>query len=73
MNPFLQPQESDSSPQLATVAAVDGNGRVSLIVPTTGEAGMKHYPRLASYTPTVGDRVYIVRISGTYLVVGKVV
>lgn len=73
MNPFLQPKESDASPQLATVAAVDESGHVSLIVPTTGEAGLKHYPRIASYTPTVGDRVYIVRISGTYLVIGKVV
>lgn len=36
-------------------------------------ASQKTYKRLGSYTLTNGDRVLLVRISGTYVVLGKVI
>ena len=33
----------------------------------------KSFKRIASYTPAVDDRVIIAKISGTYVVLGKVV
>ena len=73
MNPFVQEQSDVKTPSFATVAAIDGAGRVTLTFPVSGETSTKYYPRLASYSPTVGDRVYIVPVSGTYLVIGEVV
>ena len=36
-------------------------------------ATQKRYMRLSSYTPVVGDRVMLVEISGTYVIIGKVI
>ena len=57
---------------LATVIAITTNG-LTLRFDGENEARMKPYKCLSSYIPTIGDRVYIVAISGTYLVIGEVV
>lgn len=36
-------------------------------------ASQKTYKRLGSYTLTNGDRVLLVRIAGTYVILGKVI
>ena len=36
-------------------------------------ASQKNYKRLGSYTLTNGDRVLLVRIAGTYIILGKVI
>ena len=56
---------------LGVVASVAGG----LYVRMDGEstAREKPYKRLASYTPAVNDRVLLAKISGTYVVLGKVV
>ncbi len=58
--------------RLAVVQSVETNG---LALRFEGEetARSKPYKCLDSYIPTVGDRVYIVPVSGTFLIIGKVV
>ena len=33
----------------------------------------KTYKRLSSYTPAAGDKVLLMKVSGTYVILGKVV
>ena len=57
--------------QLATVAGIYSDG-LSLIPDDQSEAMQKHYKYLSSayQAPAVGDRVVIMKMSGTYIVVG---
>ena len=63
--------EANTLPVLATVTAIVGDG-VRLRLEGEADAGQKTYRRLASYTPAVGDRVYLARVSGTFLVIGAI-
>lgn len=56
---------------LATVVSVEAAG-VALRFDGETEARTKIYRRLAAYSPTEGDRVLMVQISGTYIVIGKI-
>lgn len=77
VNPFLIPDndgKEDGQPrdlQLATVAGIYSDG-LSLIPDDQSEAMQKHYKYLSSayQAPAVGDRVVIMKMSGTYIVVG---
>lgn len=70
---FLQPKLNDNpSFYLATVGSTNSSG-VTLIFDGTSTATTKRYKRLASYSPTANDRVLAVKISGTYVVLGKIV
>ena len=46
-----------------------------LYIKVEGEAAARQssHKRLAAYAPAVGDRVLLARISGTFVVLGKVV
>lgn len=66
--------EENSQPrdlQLATVAGIYSDG-LSLIPDDQSEAMQKHYKFLSSayQAPDVGDRVVIMKMSGTYIVLG---
>lgn len=54
----------------AQVESVTTDG-VTLKFSTDGEETAKDYKFLQSYTPTAGDRVFVVRLSGSILVLGK--
>jgi len=73
---FVTPQKAgeNKSPEfyLATVAAVS-SGRASLTFDGETTATQKYYRHLASYSPTAGHRVLVVKISGTYVILGRVV
>lgn len=57
---------------LGTIAAsLDGSG-VQLVLDGEVATTQKYYKYLESYHPTVGDRVLVEEISGTYVVLGKV-
>ena len=59
--------------EMATVAGLGENG-LSLRFDGSMTDSNKQYKRLESYAaPATGDRVYIQKISGTYIVLGKVV
>ncbi len=58
--------------KLATVTSTSGGIAVQFDGETTASA--KKYKRLASYSsPAVNDRVMMTKISGTYIILGKIV
>ena len=57
---------------VATVADVNAAG-VTLILPGQTTATQKRYKRLASATVANGEAVLCVRVSGTIVVLGKIV
>ncbi|WP_281659135.1 hypothetical protein [Halobacillus sp. Cin3] len=62
-------QERQPEPfRLGKVASTDG--RVNF----DGEqsAGLKKYKRLSNYTPSIGDRVLLARVKGSYVILGKI-
>lgn len=57
--------------KLGTVTSISGGISVQFDGETTPST--KLYKRLASYSPTVNDRVLLVNVGGTYIIVGKIV
>ena len=72
-NPF-KPEKSAEAPAgpltIATVGTVSTEG-VTLILPGAAEPTQAHYPRLASAAVVAGDIVIIARVSGAWVVLGK--
>ena len=58
---------------LGTVQAVNNTNGLSILLDSETEATTKDYKYLASYVPAVGDRVLIEQISGTYVIIGKII
>lgn len=58
---------------LGTVQAVDNTNGLSILLDSETEATTKDYKYLASYVPAVGDRVLIEQISGSYVIIGKII
>lgn len=63
--------EKNSKADFATISVIHADG-VQLIFDGETTAAQKHYQVLQSYKPKVGDRVYLVRVSGTAVVLGSV-
>ena len=57
--------------QIATVGAVSASG-ITLIFPGQTTASTKKYPYNKSVTFTAGDKVYIAKARGTYIVICKI-
>ena len=58
--------------RLATVTSTSGG--ISIQFDGETSASAKKYKRLASYSsPAVNDRVLLVNVGGTYIVLGKIV
>lgn len=73
-NPFIPEKPEQAAPgplTLATVGTVSADG-VTLILPGATEPTQAHYPRLASASVTDGDSVIIARVSGAWVVLGKI-
>lgn len=49
------------------------SGRPKIVFDGEAIASEKQYPYLGSYTPAANDRVLLVRVSGSYVVIGKVI
>jgi len=59
--------------RLATVTSISSGQPMVTFDGETAESS-KRYKRLSSYSsPTVGDRVMLAEIAGTYVILGKVV
>ena len=66
------PSTSDNNLRLATVAAAGTDG-VRIQLDGQDSAGAKYYTRLLNgQTLTSGDRVLVAKLSGTYVIMGKV-
>ena len=78
MNDFeiFIPGEGAASRQtlyLATVGAWDPSAGTTLIFDGQQEATTKRFKRLVNgTTPAAGDRVLVARISGSYVILGKI-
>ena len=58
---------------LGTISAVDNDSGLQLIIDGEDEPTTKKYTYMASYVPTANDRVIIEEISGSYVIMGKVI
>lgn len=57
---------------LATIGAWSSGVGATLIFDGQTAATAKRYKRLSTYTPTAGDRVLVAKISGSYVILGKI-
>lgn len=67
--------KSIKAPVVSKMATIDPNyssGRPRVIIDGETEVGGKRYPYLSSYTPKANDRVELLKVSGTWVVQGKV-
>ena len=57
--------------KIGTIASTDGKPTVKFA--GEDEPSGKGYSYLAGYTPTEGDRVLLVRVKGTYVILDKLI
>ena len=65
-------QKTDRVFWLGKVDSVSG-GLPAILFDGEETASGKLYAKLDSYSPSAGDRVILAKVSGTYIVLGKVV
>ena len=70
-NPFLYQPPAPPPQRFGVVEAVV-SGKYRLKIDINQTAGQKLYQYVGSGTLSVGDRVSLQRVSGTYLITGKV-
>ena len=58
---------------LGTISTVDNDNGLQLIIDGEDEPTTKKYTYMASYVPAANDRVLIEEISGSYVIIGKVI
>lgn len=58
---------------LGTISAIDDDNGIQLIIDGEDTATTKKYSYVASYVPAVDDRVLVEEISGSYVIIGKVI
>lgn len=68
---MMTPEQTPTNCRLGTVTEISG---VKVKVKFDGEAdaGEKAYTRLTSYSPTVGDRVLLIRYKNDYIAIGAI-
>jgi hypothetical protein len=59
--------------RLGKIDPVYSTGRPAIVFDGEATASEKQYPYLSSYTPTANDRVLLLKVSGSYIVLGKVI
>lgn len=57
---------------IATVADYSSNGS-TLYLPGSSEPTTKRYKRISGLTIATNDRVLVAKISGTYVIIGRIV
>ena len=73
---FLKITKGDKPKPLYRLGKIDSeysSGRPKIVFDGEITACEKQYPYLDSYTPTANDRVMLLRVSGSYIVIGKVI
>lgn len=58
---------------LGTISAIDDDNGLQLIIDGEDTPTTKKYTYIASYVPTVDDRVIIEEIGGSYVIMGKII
>ena len=63
-------------PNLFRLGQIDPNyssGRPNIIFSGETKISLKKYPYLSSYVPKAGDKVLLIRVSNSYVVMGKII
>jgi hypothetical protein len=58
---------------LGKVSSTHSSGRPQIVFDGEDSASSKRYPYLSSYTPSANDRVLLVNVGGSHVVVGKII
>lgn len=58
---------------LGTINSIDDENGIQIIIDGEDEATTKKYSYLSSYVPAVDDRVLIEEISGSYVIIGRII
>lgn len=58
---------------IATVANYNSSNGSTLYLPGTSEPTTKRYKRISGLTVASGNRVLVAKISGTYVIIGRIV
>jgi hypothetical protein len=66
-------QERKPMTKLGTIPATYTTGKPTVQFDGESSASTKQYPYLASYTPTAGDRVLLLRVGTGWVIAGKVI
>lgn len=64
---------SKSSFRLGEIGSPYSSGRPTVIFDGETGASTKQYPYLSSYTPAANDRVLLVKVAGSYVILGKII
>jgi hypothetical protein len=65
--------KQDAPFSLGKVSSTHSSGRPQIVFDGEESASSKKYPYLSSYTPSANDRVLLVNVGGSHVVVGKIV
>lgn len=71
-NAFVQPAPAQKSDVALAKVIATATGGVQLQFDGDAEPRQGTYKVLQSYTPAVGDDIICVKLSGTYIVLGKI-
>lgn len=65
--------ETDPPFKLGKIDPAYTSGRPKIVFDGESSASTKQYPYMASYAPVANDRVLLAMVSGSYVVIGKIV
>lgn len=70
-----QQEQTDAGGQLfvATVGSYSSSTGTTLIFPGQTEASQKRYKRLSNVSLSAGQKVLVAKLSGTYVILGRIV
>lgn len=69
---LMTPNNNSKSFKLAVVKSIS-SGKTIVQFDGEEESSNKSYSRLGSYLPTVGDRILLLNVGGTYVIAGEIV
>lgn len=75
-NDFLKiigPADKVINYKLGKIDPTYSSGRPKIIFDGETIASTKQYPYLGSYTPVAGDRVLMLLVAGSYVILGKII
>lgn len=69
----VQPKNSVNSYKLGKIDPIYASGNPKIVFDGESVTSTKKYPYLSSYTPVANDRVLLLRVANSYVVLGKIV
>ena len=64
---------NENTYRLGVVDSIYINGRPQIVFDGETVASTKQYPYMASYTPTAGDRVLMLIVANSFVILGKII